>query len=56
MALASGADVEERLAEVERRFEEAREVGEVEGRRARDEARKRKRAEARIGALQYPDF
>jgi hypothetical protein len=49
IALASNGEIEERLAELERRYEEARETGEVEGRRARDEARKRKRAEARIG-------
>ena len=49
LALASGVGVEERLAEVERRYEEAREVGEVEMRKARDESRRRKRADARIG-------
>lgn len=49
VALASGAGAEDRLAEVERRYEEARESGLVEARRARDEGRKRKRADARIG-------
>jgi hypothetical protein len=42
--------VEERLADAERRYEEARENAEAEARKARDEARKRKRLEARIGA------
>jgi hypothetical protein len=49
LALASGAGVEERLADAERRYDEAKENGEAEARRARDEGRKRKRAEARIG-------
>jgi hypothetical protein len=43
--------VEERLADAERRYEEARENAEAEARKARDEARKRKRLEARIGAF-----
>lgn len=49
VALASGAGVEDRLFEVERRYEEAKELGEAEGRKARDEGRRRKRADARIG-------
>ncbi|KAK4685339.1 hypothetical protein P7C73_g4812, partial [Tremellales sp. Uapishka_1] len=52
IALASGVGVEERLAEVERRYEEARESAEVESRKAREETRKRKRAEERIGVLE----
>jgi len=43
--------VEERLLEVERRYDEAKEIGEAETRRARDEGRRRKRADARIGEL-----
>lgn len=49
LALASGAEVEDRLIELERRYEEARDTAELEGRSARDEQRKRKRAEDRIG-------
>jgi hypothetical protein len=41
--------VEERLLEVERRYEEARDMSEAEARKAREESRIRKRAEARIG-------
>ncbi len=55
LALASGAGVGERLADAERRYEEAREVGEAEERRARDKERKRKRADARIGAFRLID-
>lgn len=43
--------MEERLADAERRYEDARENAEAEARKARDEARKRKRLEARIGAF-----
>ena len=42
IALASGGDAE-------KRYEEARDLGDAEARKARDEGRKRKRAEARIG-------
>lgn len=43
------------MADAERRYEEAREVGEAEERRARDKERKRKRADARIGAFRLID-
>lgn len=49
IALASGIGVEERLAEVEQRYEDAKESAEAETRKAMDETRKRKRAESRIG-------
>jgi hypothetical protein len=49
IALASGVGVEERLADVEKRYEEAMENAEGEARKARDEERRRKRAEERIG-------
>ena len=49
LALASGVGAEDRLADLERRFNEVKEIKEAEARRARDEARKRKRADARIG-------
>lgn len=52
IALASGAGVEERLADAETKYEEARDAAEAEKRMARDEVRKRKRAEARIGEFQ----
>ncbi|WWD16113.1 hypothetical protein CI109_100538 [Kwoniella shandongensis] len=52
IALASGAGVEERLADVEKRYEDARELAESETRKVRDEGRKRKRAEARIAELE----
>ena len=49
LQLVSGAGVEDRLIDAERRYEEARELAEAGARRARDEERRRKRAEARIG-------
>ncbi|WRT67309.1 uncharacterized protein IL334_004278 [Kwoniella shivajii] len=53
VALASGVGVEERLAEAEKRYEDARDLAENETRKARDEVRKRKRAEARIEVLEH---
>ena len=49
LALASGAGVEERLEEVERRYEEAKVSAEFDSRRLKDEMRRRTRLEARIG-------
>lgn len=52
IALASGAGVEERLADAERRYEEARDLQLAAERTARDEVRKRTRAELRISELE----
>ncbi|EIW70010.1 hypothetical protein TREMEDRAFT_68429 [Tremella mesenterica DSM 1558] len=52
MALASGHGWEERLAEAEKRYEDARDATEVEEQKVRDEVKKRKRAEARIAELE----
>ncbi|WVQ98916.1 hypothetical protein IAU59_006047 [Kwoniella sp. CBS 9459] len=52
IALASGAGVEQRLADAEKRYEDARDFAENETRKTRDEIRKRKRAESRIGELE----
>ena len=49
LALASGTGVEDRLEEIERRCQEAMDLADAEGRKAKDDMRKRKRAEARIG-------
>jgi hypothetical protein len=47
--LLSGAEIQQQLADAEKRYEKARDNADVEARKARDEERKRKRAEARIG-------
>ncbi|KAK8869623.1 hypothetical protein IAR55_000190 [Kwoniella newhampshirensis] len=52
IALSSGAGVEERMAELERRYEDARDLAENETRKVRDGGRKLKRAEARIAELE----
>ncbi|WWC89743.1 uncharacterized protein L201_004668 [Kwoniella dendrophila CBS 6074] len=52
VALASGLNVEERLSEVEKRYEDAKDLAEIETKKSRDEFRKRKRAEARIEELE----
>ncbi|WVF72006.1 hypothetical protein IAT40_006817 [Kwoniella sp. CBS 6097] len=52
IALASGAGVEQRLADAEKRYEDARDLAENETKKTRDEIRKRKRAEARIVELE----
>ncbi|WWC60949.1 uncharacterized protein I303_103526 [Kwoniella dejecticola CBS 10117] len=52
VALASGAGVGERLAEAEKKYEDARDLAENETRKVRDEVRKRKRVEARIEELE----
>ncbi|ORY28284.1 hypothetical protein BCR39DRAFT_206519 [Naematelia encephala] len=49
---ASGVGIEERLLDAEKRYEEAREAMDSESRKARDEVRKRRRAEARIAELE----
>lgn len=52
IALASGAGIEDRLLGLEKRYEEARDLAEVETKKARDEARHRKRAETKIAELE----
>ncbi|WVR05396.1 hypothetical protein IAU60_002410 [Kwoniella sp. DSM 27419] len=52
IALASGAGVEQRLADAEKRCEDAKDLAEAETRKGRDEIRKRRRAEARIEELE----
>ncbi|OCF45405.1 hypothetical protein I317_00650 [Kwoniella heveanensis CBS 569] len=52
IALASGAGVEQRLADAEKRYEDARDLAENETKKTRDEMRKRKRAEKRIEELE----
>lgn len=52
LALASGAGVEDRLLDAERRYEEARELQIAAERAAREETRKRTRAEMRISELE----
>lgn len=49
---ASGNGLQEQLMDAERRYEDMRDAMEVEKRNARDETRKRKRAEARIAELE----
>lgn len=52
IALASGAGVEERLSDAERRYEEARELQLAAERAVKEEIRKRTRAEARITEME----
>ena len=51
LQLATGAGIEDQLYDMSRRYDEAREMAEGETKRAKEEGRKLRRAEARIGAL-----
>ena len=55
LALASGAGIESRLEEAEKRYEGAQELADSETRKLREEMRRRVRLEARIGRCMRAD-